>query len=48
MSSSRAFTDLANWLPAPDGPFSVIIRIYGPHASVLDGTWQLPALTVAG
>lgn len=32
----------ANWLPAPDGPFSVIIRMYGPEASVLDGTWQLP------
>ncbi|MBW5254433.1 DUF1254 domain-containing protein [Streptomyces sp. P01-B04] len=38
----------ANWLPAPDGPFSVIIRMYGPEASVLDGTWQLPPLTVAG
>ncbi|WP_406363200.1 DUF1254 domain-containing protein [Streptomyces sp. NBC_00715] len=35
----------ANWLPAPDGPFSVVIRIYGPDPSVLDGTWQLPALT---
>lgn len=37
----------ANWLPAPDGPFSVIIRIYGPDTAVLDGSWQLPPLNVA-
>ncbi len=36
----------ANWLPAPDGPFSVIIRIYGPQAPVLDGRWTIPPLTV--
>ncbi|MGX1274383.1 DUF1214 domain-containing protein [Streptomyces phaeoluteigriseus] len=36
----------ANWLPAPDGPFSVVIRLYGPGAAVLDGTWQLPPLAV--
>ncbi|MHC5258084.1 DUF1254 domain-containing protein [Streptomyces sp. UC4497] len=36
----------ANWLPAPDGPFSVIIRMYGPDPAVLDGSWALPPLTV--
>ncbi|MFE5393587.1 DUF1254 domain-containing protein [Streptomyces sp. NPDC056568] len=36
----------ANWLPAPDGPFSVIIRMYGPGPAVLDGSWTLPPLTV--
>ncbi|MFK0193669.1 DUF1254 domain-containing protein [Kitasatospora sp. NPDC090308] len=35
----------ANWLPAPRGPFTVIVRIYGPGTAVLDGTWTLPALT---
>ena len=35
----------ANWLPAPDGPFTVIIRLYGPDRSVLDGGWTLPPLT---
>ncbi|GAA1357818.1 DUF1254 domain-containing protein [Streptomyces beijiangensis] len=34
----------ANWLPAPDGPFTIIIRVYGPDPSVLDGSWTLPAL----
>jgi hypothetical protein len=37
--------EAANWLPAPDGPFTVIVRLYGPDRSVLDGTWALPALT---
>ncbi|MEU2239992.1 DUF1254 domain-containing protein [Streptomyces sp. NPDC018338] len=36
----------ANWLPAPDGPFTVAIRVYGPDPSVLDGGWRLPPLTV--
>lgn len=35
----------ANWLPAPEGPFTVILRVYGPDPSVLNGSWTLPALT---
>lgn len=31
-----------NWLPAPDGEPFVIMRIYGPAETVLDGTYQLP------
>lgn len=38
----------ANWLPAPDGPFSVVIRIYGPDRAVLEGSWALPELTPLG
>ncbi|MFC9393692.1 hypothetical protein ACFTWS_11065 [Streptomyces sp. NPDC057027] len=38
----------ANWLPAPDGPFDLVVRLYGPEPSVLDGSWRLPPLTVAG
>jgi hypothetical protein len=34
----------ANWLPAPDGPFYCILRIYLPRAAVFDGTWKRPAL----
>ncbi|MFB7619173.1 DUF1254 domain-containing protein [Kitasatospora sp. NPDC056181] len=34
-----------NWLPAPDGPFTAVIRLYGPDESVLDGRWTLPPLT---
>ena len=34
----------ANWLPAPDGPFNLMMRFYGPATSVLDGTYRLPAV----
>lgn len=34
----------ANWLPAPKGPFSVIMRLYIPKADALDGKWVAPAL----
>ena len=33
-----------NWLPAPQGPFSAIMRLYWPKEEALDGTWQLPPL----
>jgi hypothetical protein len=32
----------SNWLPAPEGAYTVIARIYGPQASVFDGTWKFP------
>ncbi|GAB3346291.1 DUF1254 domain-containing protein [Marilutibacter aestuarii] len=34
----------ANWLPAPEGPFFVVMRIYWPKAEVLDGRWKAPPL----
>lgn len=33
-----------NWLPAPEGPFSMVMRLYWPKQEALDGTWQLPSL----
>ena len=33
-----------NWLPAPAGPFSAILRLYWPKEKALDGTWKLPPL----
>ena len=33
----------ANWLPAPDGPFFMILRAYWPDGDMLDGTWKQPA-----
>jgi hypothetical protein len=33
-----------NWLPAPKGAFSVVMRLYWPKAEALDGTWKLPPL----
>jgi hypothetical protein len=43
----------SNWLPAPDGPIYLVMRLYWPKAeppSILppgEGTWQPPALAVA-
>jgi len=31
-----------NWLPAPEGPFWMVLRNYGPGESILDRTYQLP------
>jgi hypothetical protein len=35
----------ANWLPAPEGKFVLMLRLYWPKEqdpSILDGSWQLP------
>jgi hypothetical protein len=37
-----------NWLPSPAGPFNVTMRFYDPAPSVLDGTYRLPAIRMAG
>jgi hypothetical protein len=34
----------ANWLPAPNGPFLMFMRLYWPKPEALDGTWKQPAL----
>jgi hypothetical protein len=32
------------WLPVPDGPFVLMLRLYLPAAEVLDGTWAPPPI----
>lgn len=34
----------ANWLPAPEGPIYLVMRIYWPEPEALDGTWEPPAV----
>jgi hypothetical protein len=41
-------TEAANWLPAPKGPFYVILRTYGPKPELLNGTYHIPPMTKAG
>jgi hypothetical protein len=35
----------ANWLPAPSGPFFMVMRLYWPKPEALDGRWKTPQLT---
>ena len=34
----------SNWLPAPDGPFYAVLRLYGPKTEALEGKWVAPKL----
>lgn len=34
----------SNWLPAPDGPFAMALRLYWPKEAALDGDWKQPPL----
>jgi len=34
----------ANWLPAPNGTFSLYIRGYWADTAMLDGTWTPPTI----
>lgn len=36
----------SNWLPAPEGSFSLYIRAYWGKEAILDGTWQPPEIEV--
>jgi len=45
--SSPGAAKEANWLPAPDGPFYAILRIYMPAPEVVNGTWKKPQMQPA-
>jgi hypothetical protein len=32
----------SNWLPAPEGPFWLVLRTYGPGEAIQNGTWKVP------
>lgn len=34
----------ANWLPAPDGPIYMVMRLYWPKDEALNGSWSPPAI----
>ena len=35
----------SNWLPAPNGPFLMVMRLYWPKEEALDGKWAAPKLS---
>ncbi len=34
----------SNWLPAPNGPFMAVLRLYWPKDAALNGKWKKPPL----
>ena len=44
ISNAQPASGTDNWLPAPDGPFRMILRTYVPETPILNGTWQPPDL----
>lgn len=38
----------ANWLPAPDGPFRMLLRAYITREEIRDGSYAPPAVQVVG
>lgn len=38
----------SNWLPAPPGPFSLVLRMYWPERTVLSRAWVPPPVTRVG
>jgi hypothetical protein len=34
----------SNWLPAPNGPIYMVMRLYWPQQAALDGTWKPPTI----
>jgi hypothetical protein len=38
----------SDWLPAPaSGPFNLVVRVFWPKESVLDGTYKVPPVRKA-
>jgi hypothetical protein len=37
----------SNWLPAPDGSFYLVLRLYLPEPAVFDGKWKPPRIEQA-
>jgi len=44
MAASRPTQTDVNWLPAPTGAFSLVLRVYDPTPQVLGGAWSPPVI----
>ncbi|MFJ7964088.1 DUF1254 domain-containing protein [Streptomyces sp. NPDC096324] len=46
--SSPAEGPESNWLPAPEGSFNLMLRMFWPKPEVLERTWHVPAVRRVG
>ncbi|MGN6692801.1 MAG: DUF1254 domain-containing protein [Aquihabitans sp.] len=46
LSTDRPDGGDVNWLPTPDGPFTLVMRLYLPQQPILDGEWDYPTIDV--
>ncbi|OMF54178.1 hypothetical protein BK139_19425 [Paenibacillus sp. FSL R5-0490] len=44
IQKDRPINHESNWLPAPEGEFNLVIRMYQPAAKVLNGTYEIPGV----
>jgi len=45
IQNEKPSTDkISNWLPAPEGNFSTVLRMYWPKAEVKYGEWTPPGI----
>lgn len=44
LSNMMPSGDNVNWVPAPEGDFKTLLRIYWPKDRVLEGNWMLPEI----
>jgi hypothetical protein len=43
-NESPGTDEVANWLPAPKGPFVMFMRLYWPEPEAVEGKWTAPPL----
>jgi hypothetical protein len=44
IQKDRPINNESNWLPAPEGDFNLVLRMYQPAAKVVNGTYQVPGV----
>jgi hypothetical protein len=44
IQKDRPINNESNWLPAPEGDFNLMLRMYQPAAKVLNGTYEIPGV----
>jgi hypothetical protein len=44
IQKDRPINNESNWLPAPEGDFNLVLRLYQPAAKVLNGSYEIPGI----